>query len=329
MRRQLRRVAIKGYVGARRFTLRMLDRSAVYLSHGTSAAIALTIAFVAVADLQWSEPVEPVEPAGEAPAPSYFDPYRAAIDAVRVQRHAMAAHGEQLPGTPDLAALDKRLAAQGLAAGAPVFIRIFKEEFELELWMKRDGRYMRFATYPICRWSGGLGPKVIEGDRQSPEGFYAVGLNQLNPQSRWSKSFNIGFPNAYDQALGRTGSWLMVHGGCSSVGCFAMTNPVIDEIWGLVQAALKNGQRRFFVHVFPFRLTDANLAAHAQSPWLPFWRQLKPGYDAFEATWVPPAVQVCGTDYRIAARTEEPQAAAAIPASCVLPKGVNTAAAKV
>jgi murein L,D-transpeptidase YafK len=290
----------------------MVHRSAVYLAHGTLALLVTSIMGM------WCLMLID-QGALETPSIA-FDPYRAAIDQQRSHRHAIAARGEALPGTPDVAALDQRLAATGLAPGAPVFVRIFKEEFELELWMKRDGRYMKFATYPICRWSGGLGPKVTEGDHQSPEGFYTVGLGELNPQSRWSRSFNIGFPNAYDQALGRTGSYLMVHGGCSSVGCFAMTNPVIDEIWGLVKAALKGGQRRFFVHVFPFRMTDENLAAHAASPWQPFWRQLKAGYDAFEETWLPPVVQVCGGNYRVVSRPEETLAAATIPATCATPK---------
>ena len=89
---------------------------------------------------------------------------------------------------------------QGVALGAPVFIRIFKREFELELWMRRDGRFHRFAIYPICRWSGRLGPKLVEGDSQAPEGFYTVDAKALNPASRWHRSFNLGFPNAFDRA---------------------------------------------------------------------------------------------------------------------------------
>ena len=113
---------------------------------------------------------------------------------------------QPLPGTPDLANLPGRLSAQGLALGAPVFIRIFKREFELELWMRRDGRFQRFAVYPICRWSGRLGPKLEEGDGQAPEGFYTVDAKALNPASRWHRSFNLGFPNAFDRAHARTGS---------------------------------------------------------------------------------------------------------------------------
>ena len=169
---------------------------------------------------------------------------RASIAYTRWQNHSYYQSGLPLPGTPDLAKFDDRLRAQGLALGAPVFLRIFKLESELEIWMEKDGRYRLFATYPICLWSGRLGPKLAEGDRQAPEGFYAVTKDELNPNSRWHRSFSLGFPNAFDRALGRTGSFIMVHGGCQSIGCFAMTNNVVDEIWRLVTAALDEGQPR-------------------------------------------------------------------------------------
>jgi murein L,D-transpeptidase YafK len=184
-----------------------------------------------------------------------------------------------------------------LALGAPVFIRIFKREFELELWLQRDRRFEHFETYPICLWSGGLGPKLAQGDHQAPEGFYTVDAKALNPQSHWHRSFNLGFPNEFDRAHGRTGSLLMVHGGCSSIGCFAMTNPVIDEIWRLVTAAFRGGQPRFQVQVYPFRLTAGNLARHRASPHADFWRNLKEGQDFFEAERVPPKVGVCNGRY--------------------------------
>jgi murein L,D-transpeptidase YafK len=148
--------------------------------------------------------------------------------------------------------LDQRLAAKDVALGVPIFIRIFKLESELELWVQKSGRYELFATYPICLWSGRLGPKLQEGDKQAPEGFYTVDKDALNPDSRWHRSFNLGFPNAFDQAYGRTGSFLMVHGGCASIGCYAMTDRVVDEIWRMVTSALDAGQERFAVHVFPF-----------------------------------------------------------------------------
>jgi murein L,D-transpeptidase YafK len=184
-----------------------------------------------------------------------------------------------------------------LKLGAPVLLRIFKREFELELWMQRDGRFVRFATYPICMYSGGLGPKLKQGDRQAPEGFYTVDSSQLNPNSKYHRSFNLGFPNLFDQAHGRTGSLLMVHGDCRSIGCYAMTDAVIDEIWTLITSALNSGQKRFQVQVFPFRMTDANMASHARFSDADYWGQLKAGYDLFNKEHLPPIVNVCRGQY--------------------------------
>jgi murein L,D-transpeptidase YafK len=228
---------------------------------------------------------------------------RARIHMTRADHLARFYAGETLPGTPDLAQIDARLAAHGVKLGVPVFIRIFKFEWELELWVEKDGRFVRFATYPICKWSGRLGPKVKEGDRQAPEGFYTVAAEQLNPNSRWHRSFNLGFPNLFDQAYGRTGSFLMVHGGCGSIGCYAMTDPAVDEIWRFVTAALEAGQPRFPVHVFPFRMTERNLRLRKGYPWESFWAELKQGYDLFEASRIPPVVSVCKGRYAFAPGT--------------------------
>ncbi len=218
----------------------------------------------------------------------------------RVDRQRAAAIGRlPLPGTPDVSKTAERLAAKGFATGAPLLIRIFKAESELELWMEKDGRYELFATYPICHWSGTLGPKQREGDKQTPEGFYTITSRQLHHVGRWPRSLNLGFPNAFDQAMGRSGSYILVHGGCSSVGCFAMTNPVIAEIYGLAAAALRGGQRHIPTHVFPFRMTDANLVKNADSEWSGFWANLKQGYDSFERTRQPPRVSVCENRYHI------------------------------
>jgi murein L,D-transpeptidase YafK len=234
----------------------------------------------------------------------------------RSRRLTYAARGAPLPGTPNPDALDSRLTAQGVTLGAPVFIRIFKLEFELELWMKRGDRFQLFATYPICNWSGALGPKLREGDWQAPEGFYTVDGKGLNPHSRWHRAFNLGYPNILDQAHGRTGSYLMVHGGCSSIGCYAMTDPVIDEVWRLVTAALKHGQRRFHVHVLPFRLTEQNLARRRDGRWGEFWSDLKPGYDLFEATRLPPKVSVCQGRYVVSPGSAGAPESAAIDGAC-------------
>jgi murein L,D-transpeptidase YafK len=165
----------------------------------------------------------------------------------------------------------------GFEWGAPAFIRAFKEEGVLELWLKEtdNEHYRLYKTYPICKYSGALGPKFAEGDHQTPEGFYAVTANSMNPWSKYHLSFDIGFPNAYDQSMGRTGSHLMIHGHCFSEGCLAMTNPVIEEIYVIVEATLKNGEYDVPIHIFPFRMTQANMARHASSPHIEFWRMLK------------------------------------------------------
>jgi murein L,D-transpeptidase YafK len=222
----------------------------------------------------------------------------ALIELTRAERLWRASVGMAMPGAPDLSRLPERLAQANLKSGAPIFMRIFKREFELELWMLRGGAFHLFATYPICRWSGTLGPKLAEGDRQAPEGVYSVDKSALNPNSQYRRSFNLGYPNAYDRALNRTGSLIMVHGACASVGCFAMTDPQIDEIWSLVTAALDGGQRRFQVQVLPFRMTRENLDHAKSHSSLPFWRQLKIGSDMFDASLLPPRVAVCGGGYR-------------------------------
>lgn len=215
----------------------------------------------------------------------------------RAQRRWRAVWGLAMPNAPDVTRLPQRLAEHGLTEGLPIMVRIFKREFELELWLKRDGVFHRFATYPICRWSGTLGPKMQQGDSQAPEGFYSVDASALNPNSRWYRSFNLGYPNAFDAAHSRTGSLIMVHGGCASIGCFAMTNAQIAEIWRLVTAALNGGQKRFQVQVYPFRLTDERLRSYAESRNLPFWQMLKRGNDLFESTLLPPRVMICKGDY--------------------------------
>ncbi len=226
---------------------------------------------------------------------------RVQINATRAEHVALWSAGRPLPGTPDLAKLDDRLAAKGVKVGDPVFIRIFKLESKLELWMARnDGRYVRIGTYPICFWSGRLGPKQQEGDLQAPEGYYTVDSSQLNPNSRWHRSFNLGFPNTFDKAQGRTGSYLMVHGGCASIGCYAMTNDVVDEIWKLVTAALENGQERFAVLALPFRMTEDNLRKRDGYAWREFWADLARADGIFEKTHVQPKASVCDGRYSFA-----------------------------
>ncbi len=192
------------------------------------------------------------------------------------------------------------LGRKGMDQGAPIFVRIFKEESELEVWKARDdGRFYHFKTYPICNWSGDLGPKTAQGDRQAPEGFYNVSATQLNPNSQYYLAFNLGYPNAFDRSLKRTGNSLMVHGKCKSAGCYAMTDALIEEIYGLAREALKGGQDSFQVHAFPFRMTKANMARYQGNPNYKFWRTLKQGYDFFETYRLPPQIAVCEHRYLV------------------------------
>ncbi|MEO0798242.1 MAG: murein L,D-transpeptidase family protein [Pseudomonadota bacterium] len=191
-----------------------------------------------------------------------------------------------------------QLGARKMQSDAPIFIRIFKAESELEVWKKRkDGRFHHFKTYPICTWSGALGPKMKQGDKQAPEGFYKVNRHLMNPNSKFHLAFNLGYPNAFDRANKRTGDFLMVHGDCTSAGCYAMTDPLIEEIYALAREAFIGGQSAFWVHAFPFRMTPENMARHAKSTHMPFWTTLKQGYDHFEATRVPPPIAVCERKY--------------------------------
>jgi len=201
--------------------------------------------------------------------------------------------------------LKKNLETAGLKYGAPVFVRVLKEESELEIWVQETtGKpWKLFRKWPVANYSGSLGPKLKEGDYQAPEGFYQVGLKQLNPNSNFHLSFDIGYPNPYDRHHKRTGSYIMVHGGRASIGCFAMTDPVIEEIYLLVEAALKAGrQKRVPVHIFPFRMTAEKLAeATAEYPqWSEFWtKDLLPGYEQFEKTGIPPKVNLGSGHYQV------------------------------
>jgi murein L,D-transpeptidase YafK len=192
----------------------------------------------------------------------------------------------------------KQMETLNMDRAAPILVRIYKEESTLEVWKQdRSGNFALLNSYPICKFSGNLGPKLMQGDHQAPEGFYDITPDQMNPNSSEYLAFNTGFPNAYDRSLGRTGSFLMVHGGCRSVGCYAMTDYAMEEIYGLVDDAFKGGQQKVQLQAFPFRMTAQNLASHAGDPNIPFWEMLKAGSDAFLATERPPRVAVCDRRY--------------------------------
>jgi murein L,D-transpeptidase YafK len=199
------------------------------------------------------------------------------------------------PLSPEMVAL---IDSKGMEKTAPILVRIFKEEAELEIWKQnRDGQYALLKTYPICRWSGELGPKIRQGDRQAPEGFYTITPGQMNPRSQYYLSFNLGYPNAFDKAHGRTGSHLMVHGDCSSAGCYSMTDEQIAEIYALGREAFFGGQKTFQVQAYPFRMTPLNMAKHRNNPHFAFWKMLKEGNDQFEVARAEPKVDVCEKRY--------------------------------
>jgi murein L,D-transpeptidase YafK len=192
----------------------------------------------------------------------------------------------------------RQMEALNIDRTAPILIRIYKEESALEVWKQgRNGKFALLKSYPICKYSGNLGPKIMQGDRQAPEGFYDITPEQMNPNSSEYLAFNTGFPNAFDRSLGRTGSFLMIHGGCRSVGCYAMTDYGMEEIYGLVDQAFKGGQEKVQLQAFPFRMTTQNLTMHAGDPNMPFWEILKAGSDAFLAMEQPPRVAVCDRRY--------------------------------
>ncbi len=193
--------------------------------------------------------------------------------------------------------LEEALADMELTLESPIFIRVFKEEHELELWVEGDDGFTLFKIYDICHFSGDLGPKTMQGDMQSPEGFYFVNANRMNPWSSYHLSINVGYPNRYDRGKGYTGDYLMIHGNCVSIGCYAMTDPGIEEIFTLASKTLNNGHSFFRVHIFPFRMTEQNMKNYQGDDWYSFWLNLKTGYDWFEEKGSPPNVEVEGGVY--------------------------------
>jgi murein L,D-transpeptidase YafK len=200
-----------------------------------------------------------------------------------------------IPIPADVQAL---MSTKSMNKNSPVLIRSFKKESELEIWkMASNGQYALLKSYPMCRWSGQLGPKKREGDRQAPEGFYDITPASMNPNSSFYLSFNMGFPNAFDRTHGRTGAHLMVHGACSSAGCYSMSDDQIAEIYAIVREAHNGGQRAVQMQAMPFRMTAENLAKHRYDANMPFWRNLKEGSDMFEVARVEPKVSVCQARY--------------------------------
>ena len=199
-----------------------------------------------------------------------------------------------------------KMEALDTTPSSPTLIRTYKKEAELEIWkMKSNGEYALLKTYPMCRWSGQLGPKKREGDMQVPEGFYTIAPGQMNPNSHYYLAFNVGYPNAYDRAYGRTGGSVMVHGVCSSAGCFSMTDEQVADIYAIARDSFAGGQREIQLQSYPFHMTAQNMAKFRLDPNIDFWKNLKDGSDHFEVTKNEPSVLVCGKHYVFDATTKD------------------------
>ena len=193
--------------------------------------------------------------------------------------------------------LQKNLHDKGLSDDQPIYLRIIKETNTLQIWVRARKEYTLFKSYDICFFSGGLGTKKLDGDEKSPEGYYTIKPNQLNPNSAYHLSMNIGYPNQLERQLGYTGDAIMIHGDCVSIGCYAMTDPVIEEIYTMVYQAFLHGQQAVELSILPFKMDDAHMCTYASSPNIAFWRNLKTGYDIFQKTHLPPVVSVSDRSY--------------------------------
>ncbi|SDR28749.1 murein L,D-transpeptidase family protein [Pseudovibrio sp. Tun.PSC04-5.I4] len=213
--------------------------------------------------------------------------------------------GSEKHQQPVSRSLSKKMNSKDMGLKSPIMVRLFKQESELEVWKQtKSGQYALLETFEICKWSGKLGPKIKEGDRQAPEGFYNISPGRMNPFSSYYLSFNLGFPNKFDRAHNRTGSNLMVHGACSSAGCYAMTDEQIADIYAMGRDSFLGGQRKFQVQAFPFRMTAVNMAKNAGSEHYEFWKMLKRGSDHFSITKRPPAIEVCNKQYVFDAKAD-------------------------
>lgn len=193
--------------------------------------------------------------------------------------------------------LQKELKQKGFKSNSPIYIRIFKEADLFEVWVKSGSQYHLFKTYDICYFSGGLGTKTQSGDGKSPEGFYTIEPKQLNPASTYYLAINIGYPNKLEAMKGYTGDAIMIHGHCASIGCYAMTDPRIEEIYTLVYKAFQTGQQKINLDIYPFRLDNTHLSIYKNSPYMPFWKTMKPGYDLFEKNHIPAVAGIKAEEY--------------------------------
>jgi murein L,D-transpeptidase YafK len=187
--------------------------------------------------------------------------------------------------------LRREFAAKGVELkNAQVFYRIFKRERVLEVWAKDTTRadYVLIKSFPVCALAGQVGPKRVQGDGQTPEGFYFI--DGFNPTSGYHLSLHIDYPNKSDIMLGggnNLGGDIYIHGGCRTEGCMAVTDDAIKELYWISVEAYNAGQKKLPVHIFPARLTDETLnqltaVFDAKPDYKRFWANLKPTYDYFE-----------------------------------------------
>jgi len=184
-------------------------------------------------------------------------------------------------------ALQTKLKKDNFSTNFEVFIAAYKAEGKLEVWLRSNGQnqFFLFESYKFCEHSGKLGPKIIEGDLQTPEGFYKI--NVFNPESTYHLSLGIDYPNKVD--LERTGKDqkpggdIYIHGNCTTVGCIPLTDEKIKEVYLLAVEAKNAGQEEIQVYIFPFKMTDRNLRKHGKEfpQQLSFWQNLQQGYAYF------------------------------------------------
>ncbi len=212
---------------------------------------------------------------------------------------ASAAFSPVLANQPALSGPSSGLAEafsrKHLKLGSPVLIRIYKQSSELELWVLRGPRFVLLNVYPICRWSGRLGPKLQAGDRQSPEGVYTITAAGLIVNDRWHRAMNINYPNRYDRVNSRTGSGILIHGRCRSIGCFALSDANVEEVYEAVRSALAAGQRQVQVVALPLRFRNKSVEAPPDLPG--FWQDLSREEALFHRDRVPAPAWLCGGRY--------------------------------
>ncbi len=197
--------------------------------------------------------------------------------------------------------LEPELEKLGFRSGDSVILRLFKEEGELEIWMRPDSEplYSLFKIVRLTASSGRLSPKTHEGDGQTPEGFYSVQAGNLRPKTQHYLGLDLGYPNEHDRQLNRTGSDLMLHAGKTAAGGYAISQESMEEVYALCDAALRRASPEIPVQIFPFRLTDRRMdrTLTQGSAWLEEWTNLKEGYDFFENVRQPPRIEVIGGVY--------------------------------